>query len=101
MPVTSEMTENSYQAVRCFTCSEPIPLSTRLLDLSVVESDKVTAEQQYQPQVFTLRCKACFRESRYIKSEIEIFEGEPPNAGQANRSGPRRYPRSLRKAAGQ
>src|SRR5579863_8865559 len=58
MSMTSEMSEKSYQAVRCSYCSEPIPLSTRLLKLFVVESDK-TAELRCQSQVFILRCEAC------------------------------------------
>jgi len=32
---------------------------------------------------------------------IDTLEGEPPQKGDLNRSSPRRYPRSLRKAAGQ
>jgi hypothetical protein len=99
--MTSEMAEKSYQAVRCLYCSDPIPLSTRLLELCVIESDSATAELQSQSQVFILRCEACSKESRYLKAEIETFDGDPPTSGDVNRSGPRRYPRSLRKAAGQ
>ena len=98
--MTSEMTEKSYQAVRCSYCSEPIPLSTRLLGIFVAESAN-TAESQCQSQVFILRCEACSKESRYLKAEIENFEGDPPKSGDVNRSRSRRYPRSLRKAAGQ
>ena len=71
--MTSEMTEKSYQAVRCFYCSEPIPLSARMLELCRVDSDKTTAELQCQCQVFTLRCEACSKESRYLKAEIDTF----------------------------
>jgi hypothetical protein len=67
--MTSEMTEKSYQAVRCSYCSEPIPLSTRLLEIFVAESDNTT-ESQCQSQVFILRCEACSKESRYLKTEI-------------------------------
>jgi hypothetical protein len=98
--MTSEMTEKSYQAVRCSHCSEPIPLSTRLLELFVAESDD-TAEPQCQSQVFILRCEACSKESRYLKAEIDTLEGEPRQSGEMNRFGPRGYPKSLRKAAGQ
>jgi hypothetical protein len=99
--VTSEMTQKSYQAVRCLYCSDPIPLSATILKLCVVESGEATAERQCQSQVFILRCDACSRESSYLKSEIESFEGEPSKTGGVNRSTPRRYQRSLRKAAGQ
>jgi hypothetical protein len=99
--MTSEMTEKSYQAVRCIYCSEPIPLSHSLLALCIVESERATGEQQSRSQVFILRCETCSRESRYLKSEIESFEGDRPEAGDASRSAPTRYPRSLRKAAGQ
>ena len=99
--MTSEMSEKSYQAVRCSYCSEPIPLSARLLELFVVESDSSTAQLQGQSQVFILRCEACSKESRYLKAEIDTFEMEPPPTGDVSRSGPRRYRRSLREAAGQ
>jgi hypothetical protein len=72
--MTSEMTEKSYQGIRCFYCSEPIRLSTRMLGLCHVESDSTTAELQCTCQAFNLRCDACSREIRYLKSEIETFE---------------------------
>jgi hypothetical protein len=90
--MTSEMTEKSYQAVRCIYCSEPIPLSPRLLELCL------TGELQSQSQVFILRCEACSKESRYLKAEIDILEGEPRQRGDVSRFGPRCYPKSLRKA---
>src|SRR5579862_2242462 len=62
MQMTSEMSEKSYKAVRCSYCSVPIPLSTRLLKLFVVESDKI-AELRCQSHVFILRCEACSKES--------------------------------------
>jgi hypothetical protein len=97
--MTGEISERTYQAVRCAYCSEPIHLSVRLSKLFVAESDK-TAESRCQSQVFILRCEACSKESRYLKSEIEPFEGESPNTGDLKRSGPRRSPLSYRKAAG-
>jgi hypothetical protein len=99
--MTGEMTEKSYQAVRCLFCAEPIPLSTNLLSLSAFESEWTITQQQSRSQVFILRCEACSRESRYLKSEIESFEGDRPEAGDVNRVGARRYPISLRKASGQ
>jgi hypothetical protein len=86
LPVTSEMTEKSYRAVRCFYCSEPIRLSTRLLELFRLDSDRTTADVQCQCQVFILRCHACSKEIRYLKSEIETFEGEPPKISHPNRT---------------
>jgi hypothetical protein len=100
MPMTSEMSEKSYQAVRCSYCSEPIPLSTRLLEIFIAESDN-RVEPQSQSQVFILRCEACSKESCYLKAEIDTLEGEPLQRGDVNRFGPRGYPNSLRKAAGQ
>ena len=98
--MTSEMIRKSYQAVRCLFCSEPIRLSTRLLELCV-ESDETAAERQRKSQVFILRCEACSKENRYLKSEIEAFAGEPPMTGDANQSGPISYLRSWRRAAAQ
>jgi hypothetical protein len=98
--MTSEMLEKSYQAVRCSYCSEPIPLSTRLLKRFVIECDN-TLELQRLCQVFILRCEACSKESRYLKAEIVTLEGEPRQSGDLNRFGPRGYPKSLRKEIGQ
>jgi hypothetical protein len=99
--MTSEMSEKSFQAVRCSYCSEPIPLSTRLLELCHFDSDSTPTELECQCQVFILRCDACSKESRYLKAEIETLGGEPPHSGDVNPSFPRSYPKSLRKAAGQ
>jgi len=98
--MTSEMSDKSYQAVRCAYCSEPIPLSTRLLELCHFHSDDA-AELQCQSQVFILRCEACSKESCYLKTEIFPLEGEPRQSGDVNRSGPRGYPKFWRKAANQ
>jgi hypothetical protein len=76
-------------------------LSTRLLELFVVKSDSTTAEMQSQSQIFILRCDPCSKESRYLKAEIYTLEGEPPQKDDMNRFGLRRYPKSLRKVAGQ
>lgn len=100
MAMTSEMSEKTYQAVRCSYCSDPIPLSTRLLKLFVTVSDN-TAEPQSQSQVFILRCGACSKENRYLKAEIDTFKWEPRQSGDLHRFGPMGYPKSLRKAAGQ
>jgi hypothetical protein len=101
LPMTSEMTEKSYLAVRCFYCSEPVRLSIRLLELCHADSDSATAELQGQCQVFILRCDVCSKESRYLNAEIETWEGNPRQKGDVNPSIPRRYPKALRKAAGQ
>jgi hypothetical protein len=98
--MTSEITEKSYQAVRCSYCSEPIPLSSRLLELCHFHSDSTSAELQRQCQVFILRCEACSKEGRYLKAEIETLNGEPRKSGDLYRFGPRGYPMALCKAAG-
>jgi hypothetical protein len=97
--MTSAMAEKSYQAVVCVHCSEPIPLSVKLQAL-FVESD-ATTDQQIHAQAFVMRCESCSKESHYLKSEIETFDGEPPQSGDRKLPGSRRYPRSLRKASGQ
>lgn len=82
--MTSEMTEKSYQAVRCFYCLVPIRLSTRLLELCHADSGGTAAELQCQCQVFNLRCDACSKEIRYLKSEIETFQGGSRKIREAN-----------------
>ena len=101
MPMTSEMMVKPYQAVRCLYCSEQIPLSTRLLELFAAKSDITAAQLQGQSQVFIMRCEACSKESRYLKSEIDTVEGEPPQRDDVNRDNPRAYSKSLSQAAGQ
>jgi hypothetical protein len=96
-----EMSETSFQAVRCSYCSEPIPLSARLLELCHFDSDCSAAEVQCHCQVFILRCEVCSKENRYLKAEIETVDEEPHQSSDWNGSGPRGYPQSLRKAAGQ
>jgi hypothetical protein len=96
-----EMSEKSYQAVRCLYCSRSIPLSTRMIELAHIDSGSTSAELQRRCQVFILRCDACSKESRYLKTEIDRFEMLPPQSGDVSPSGPRRYPRSLPQAAGQ
>jgi len=98
--MTSEMSEKSYQAVRCSYCSEPIPLSVRLLELCQVDSDSMAAELQSHCRVSILRCEACSKEGLYLKSEIEIFESESAQTADLHRFGPRRSAASYRKAAG-
>jgi len=99
--MTSEMTRKSYEVVRCFRCSEPIPLSNRLLELCHFDSDSTPAELECQCEVFILRCDACSKESRYLKAEIETLEMELPHGDDVNRPIPRSHLKSLRKAAGQ
>jgi hypothetical protein len=55
-----------------------------LLELCHVDSDSRTAELQCQCQVFNLRCDACSKEIRYLKSEIETFEGGSRKVRKAN-----------------
>ncbi len=98
--MTSEMSEKSYQAVRCSYCLELIPLSVRFLEICHIDSDSAPADLQSQCQVFILRCGICSKEGRYLKSEIETFESESPQTGDLNRFGPRRSPAAYRKAAG-
>lgn len=98
--MTGEMTEKCYQAVRCLYCSEPIPLSNRLLELCAIESDSTTIELHGLSQVFTLRCEICSKEGRYLWVEIGTFEGERPKRGVVGRAGPKRYSKSFRDAAG-
>ena len=94
-PMTSKMSEKSYQAVRCLYCSEPIRLSPRLVELCCADS-----ELQSHCQVFILRCDACSKEGRYLMAEIETHESESSDIRDLNQFGPRRSPVSYRKAAG-
>jgi hypothetical protein len=98
--MTSEMTEKSYLAVRCFYCSEPIRLSARMIELCHFESDSTTSELQSYCQVFILRCDSCSKEIHYLKSQTEMFEEEASKASGVNRNPHKSFPTALPKAAG-
>src|SRR6202023_1875831 len=93
--MTSEMTEKSFLAVRCFCCSEPIRLSARMIELCHFESDSTTSELQGYGQVFILRCNSCSKEIHYLKSQIEMFEEKASKASEVHRTPYRKFSREL------
>jgi hypothetical protein len=80
--MTQQIQEQSYRGVRCQSCTQPIPLPAILTSMdSALESKEQGEHHDHPMRVFSLRCRACYREKPYRASEIMDFEGTPrPNA---------------------
>src|SRR5271156_4256371 len=80
--MTQQIQEQSYRGVRCQSCTQPIPLPAILAGMdSALKTNELNEHRDYPTSVFSLRCRACYREKPYRASEIMDFEGTPrPNA---------------------
>lgn len=68
----------SYRAVICLCCRQPIPLPGIVLHIenSLVQSEGEFGYEKNE-RAFTLRCRSCEREMAYRTSEIVDVEGTP------------------------
>jgi hypothetical protein len=68
----------SYRAVICHCCRQPIPLPGIVLH---IESSLVKEESEFgyekNDRAFALRCRSCEREMAYRTSDIVDVEGTP------------------------
>jgi hypothetical protein len=86
--MTQETQELTYRGVRCQSCTQPIPLPAILAGMDSALRNKHSAEaQEYPMSVFSLRCRACYREKPYRASEIMDFEGTPRSSVSRSRLG--------------
>jgi len=78
---SQELQERTYRGVLCMSCRQPIPLPAMLANMDSAFRNNTSSEPLDHPaRVFSLRCRACYREKPYAASEIMDFEGDPrPN----------------------
>lgn len=77
--MTVDVPKQSYRAVLCMSCRQPIPVPAILITLEAVPKSAVDAENQpgQVERVFSLRCRSCGREKPYRSAEIIELEGTP------------------------
>jgi len=73
----------SYRAVFCACCNEPIPISAKIASIQ----DEVEHERTNAPRAFIARCKLCEYERVYTMDEITEVEGEPRRRTRARAAG--------------
>ena len=68
----------SYRAVVCQCCRQPIPLPGIVLHIeSTLEQDAASFAHEKNERAFTLRCRSCEREMSYRTTDIVNVEGRP------------------------
>lgn len=68
----------SYRAVVCQCCRQPIPLPGIVLHIeSTLEQDDAGFAHEKNERAFTLRCRSCEREMSYRTTDIVNVEGTP------------------------
>jgi hypothetical protein len=75
-----DVPKQSYRAVLCMSCRQPIPLPAILNSLEAMTEKSSEAHTHPAPageRVFSLRCRACGREKPYRSAEIIELEGTP------------------------
>lgn len=91
-----ETQKEKYSGVRCYSCGEAIPLSTKTVQKVKARAEKADAGPTEAPIVFNLRCKACEKESFYGVKDVVQMEGTP----RQSRAGARANAKLLRPSAG-
>ena len=75
--MTQDVAKQSYRAVLCMSCRQPIPVPAIVITLGVVPQGNEAGPLERTELVFTLRCRACGRERPYRSLEIIELEGKP------------------------
>jgi len=99
--MTQDIAKQSYRAVLCMSCRQPIPVPAIVITLGVVPQGNEACPPERKELVFTLRCRACGRERPYRSSDIVELEGTPRSRASYLRGlyGVRRQSRNLSRAA--
>jgi len=76
----------SYRAVICQCCRQPIPLPAIVLHIeSTLQQGDPESGIDKSARAFSLRCRSCEKEMRYRTSDIVDVEGTPkPRISRAN-----------------
>ena len=75
--MTQDVAKQSYRAVLCMSCRQPIPVPAIVITLGVVPEGNGDGPLERTELVFTLRCRACGRERPYRSLDVIELEGKP------------------------
>jgi len=75
--MTLDVPKQSYRAVLCMSCRQPIPLPAIVNTLEAVPGSEPRLRAEHTERVFNLRCRACGREKPYRSADIIELEGSP------------------------
>ena len=97
--MTQDIAKQSYRAVLCMSCRQPIPVPAIVISMGGL--GETCPRPEDTERVFTLRCRACCRERPYRLADIIEFEGAPRPRSSYLRGplGVRREQRGLSRAA--
>ena len=67
----------SYRAVICQCCRQPIPLPGIVLHIESLLANENSPFEEKNERAFTLRCRSCEKEMPYRTTDIVDVEGTP------------------------
>jgi hypothetical protein len=67
----------SYRAVICQCCRQPIPLPGIVLHIESLLANSDSPFEEKNERAFTLRCRSCEKEMPYSTTDVVNVEGTP------------------------